>query len=238
MELCEHPSIYNGVCNDCGMEINATQNSTHIDMSSTFSEYHSYIDSNNTLPFENDLKDLSIPEEVKNMVMTLASSCPKETHRMGVRRQQLFSYIYLAYLKLGYKFDPEKIKTEMKMNQREVNMALRIVSGTSSIDIPLPLNDDSDPISAPVVVIPPTNYLEDICKKNNLEESYEEILAMTKTILSKNKMLYEYNPKHIAISLVKYYMNKNGINISKFAKLNGISDSILKQHLSKIAKTE
>jgi hypothetical protein len=61
---------------------------------------------------------------------------------------------------------------------------------------------------------------------------------MTKTILDKNKILLEFNPKHIAISLVKHFMNINNINIPKFAKNNGISDSILKQHVSRIMKTQ
>ena len=234
MEHCIHPSVDEGVCNDCGMEVFGTSNGTHIDMSSTYSEYHSYMDMNATQPFEADLKSIDIPDEVKNLVITLASSCPRETHRMGVRRQQLFSYIYLAYLQLGFKFDPDKIRTEMKMSQREVNMALRIISGTSSTCIPLPIHD-SETLSAPIVVISPIVYLEDICTSNNLLEYLPEINKMSKEILAKKKILLEYNPKHIAISLVKHYMNNIGVNITKFAKANGISDSILKQHLARIS---
>lgn len=233
MEYCTHPSVDEGVCNECGMEVFGTSNGTHIDMSSTYSEYHSYMDSNGAQPFEADLKSLDIPDEVKNLVISLANSCPRETHRMGVRRQQLFSYIYLAYLQLGFKFDPDKIRTEMKMSQREVNMALRIISGTSSTYIPLPIQD-SEPLSAPIVVISPIVYLEDICKTNNLTEHLPEINKMAKEVLSKKKILLEYNPKHIAISLIKNYMNSINVNIPKFAKANGISDSILKQHLARI----
>jgi hypothetical protein len=233
MEYCAHPTVDEGVCNDCGMEVFGTSNGTHIDMNSTYSEYHSYMDMNATQPFETDLKAIDIPDEVKNMVITLASSCPRETHRMGVRRQQLFSYIYLAYLQLGFKFDPDKIRTEMKMSQREVNMALRIISGTSSTYIPLPMQD-SETLSAPIVVISPMIYLEDICSSNNLSEHLPEINKLAKETLDKKKILLEYNPKHIAISLVKCYMNSLGVNIPKFAKANGISDSILKQHLTRI----
>ena len=233
MEYCTHPSVDEGVCNECGMEVFGTSNGTHIDMSSTYSEYHSYMDVNSAQPFEADLKSIDIPDEVKNLVISLASSCPRETHRMGVRRQQLFSYIYLAYLQLGFKFDPDKIRAEMKMSQREVNMALRIISGTSSTYIPLPMQD-SEPLSAPIVVISPIVYLEDICKANNLSEHLPEISKMAKEILAKKKILLEYNPKHIAISLIKHYMNTINVNIPKFAKANGISDSILKQHLTRI----
>lgn len=236
MEGCKHSSVEDGVCNSCGMEVFGTSNGTHIDMSSTYSEYHSYLDPNSAQPFETDLKNINIPDEVKNLVMTLASSCPRDTHRMGVRRQQLFSYIYLAYLKLGFKFDPEKIRQEMKMSQREVNMALRIISGTSSIDIPLPVSEELETLSAPVVVISPIIYIEDICSLNNLSQHTEVITNIAKDILDKKKILFEYNPKHIAVSIVKRYMVDNGINIPKFAKINGISDSILKQHLNRIDK--
>jgi hypothetical protein len=205
-------------------------------MKSSYSEYHSYVDSVNVLPFEADLKSIDIPDEVKNLVMNLASSCARETHRMGVRRQQLFSYIYLAYLQLGFKFDPEKIRKEMKMSQREINMALRIISGTSSIDIPLPVSEHSEPLSAPVVVISPSIYIEEVCATNNLTQFKDEVSQLAKEILDKNKMLLEYNPKHIAITIVKHYMNLKNISVQKFSKINGISDSILKHHLQRINK--
>ncbi len=238
MEHCSHDSINDGVCDDCGMEIGGTANGTYIEMNSIYSECHSYMDINSSQPFESDLKLLDIPVEVKNLVMKLASTCPKETHRMGVRRQQLFSYIYLAYLQLGIKFDPEKLREMMKMNQREINMALRIISGTSSVGIPLPTNGyENDPISAPIVVISPIIYLEELCKNNNLESYTEDIIRVSKSILDRNKILLEFNPKHMAISLIRYYLLELDINIPKFAKSNGISDSILKNYVSRISET-
>jgi hypothetical protein len=236
MESCSHANIYDGVCLECGMEVYGTSNGTHIEMSSKYSEHHSYVDSNNSQPFEADLKSLNLPTEIKAMVMNLANSCPRETHRMGVRRQQLFAYIYLAYLQLGFDFDPEKLRTDMKMTQREVNMALRIISGTSSVDIPLPTNEDSEPISAPVVVISPIIYIEEVCKHNNVLSHKDEIMKLAKFVLSKNRILLEYNPKHVAVSIVRYYLNSISINIPKYVKSNGISDSIMKQHLVRIAK--
>ena len=236
MESCEHANIYDGVCLECGMEVYGTSNGTHIEMSSKYSEHHSYIDANNMQPFEADLKALNLPTEIKAMVMNLANSCPRETHRMGVRRQQLFAYIYLAYLQLGFKFDPEKLRIDMKMTQREVNMALRIISGTSSVDIPLPTNDDSEPISAPVVVISPMIYIEEVCEFNNVMGHKDEIMNLAKFVLDKNKILLEYNPKHVAVSIVKYYLASINVNIPKYVKNNGISDSILKQHIVRIEK--
>jgi hypothetical protein len=234
---CSHQHIYDGACVECGMEVFGTSSGTHIEMNSKYSEHHSFIDPQNTQPFEADLKNLNIPIEIKTMVMNLANSCPRETHRMGVRRQQLFAYIYLAYLQTGFKFDPEKIREEMKMTQREVNMALRIISGTSSVDIPLPVTDKDEPISAPVVVISPLVYIEDVCENNGIKDHTETVLELTKKVLDKNKILLEFNPKHMAVAIVKYYMNGINVNIPKFVKLNGISDSILKQHIVRITKT-
>jgi hypothetical protein len=236
MQDCEHRDIYEGVCNDCGMEVYGTSTGTFIDMKSSYSEYHSYVDNVSIQPFETDLKSIDIPDEVKNLVMSLASSCSRETHRMGVRRQQLFSYIYLAYLQLGFNFDPERIRKEMKMSQREINMALRIISGTSSIDIPLPVSEHSEPLSAPVVVISPIIYIDEVCATNNISQFKTEIIQLAKDILEKNKMLLEYNPKHISIAIVKHYMNLKNISVQKFSKINGISDSILKHHLQRINK--
>jgi hypothetical protein len=123
------------------------------------------------------------------------------------------------------------------MTQRETNMALRIISGTSSSDIALPINEAAGEIlSAPVVIISPVFFIEDICKENSLSEKSVEIITLAKQILSENKILFEFNPKHVALAIVKYYMNLNNIVISKFAKVNGISDSILKQHINRILK--
>jgi transcription initiation factor TFIIIB Brf1 subunit/transcription initiation factor TFIIB len=228
---CTHKSIFEGVCNDCGLEISGC----HIDMTSSYSEYHSHTDNIVAKPFEQDLKNLSIPDEVKNLVIQLAMSCPKETHRMGVRRQHLFSFIYLAYLQLGYKFDHNKLVEELKMTKREINMALRIISGTSSSEISLPAGEqEGEVISAPIVVISPMIYIEELCKNNNLIEQKDEIIVHAKKILAKDKILYEFNPKHIAVALVKHYLNQQKVNIPKFAKNNGISESILKQHMNRI----
>ena len=234
---CPHEHIYDGACVDCGMEVFGTSNGTHIEMSSAYSEHHSFIDPQNTQPFEADLKNLNIPIEIKTMVMNLASSCPRETHRMGVRRQQLFAYIYLAYLQTGFKFDPDRIREELKMTQREVNMALRIISGTSSVDIPLPTTDDNETISAPVVVISPLVYIEEVCETNNIKEHIEDVMNLAKKVLDKNKILLEFNPKHMAVAIVRYYMNGLNMSVPKFVKINGISDSILKQHIARITKT-
>jgi len=230
-ETCKHELVSDGCCQVCGLDVGV-----NMEMDSNYSEHHKY-DSQAQQPFENDLKNLSIPNEVKNLVYKMAMGCPKETHRMGVRKQQIFSFIYIAYLQLGYKFDPDKIIKELKMTQRETNMALRIISGTSSSDIALPINEAAGEIlSAPVVIISPVFFIEDICKENSLSEKSVEIITLAKQILSENKILFEFNPKHVALAIVKHYMNLNNIVISKFAKVNGISDSILKQHINRILK--
>jgi hypothetical protein len=230
-ENCKHEHISEGTCDACGLEV-----SIYLDMESSYSENHKY-EAQQQQPFENDLKNLNIPEEVKCAVYKMAQTCPRETHRMGVRKQQIFAFIYIAYLQLGYKFDPEKIIDELKMTQRETNMALRIISGTSSAEISLPLNeDDGEVLSAPVVVISPTHFLEEICVFNNLEFHQKDIFTLAKQILSSNKNLLEFNPKHVALAIVKHYMNLNDISISKFAKNNKISDSILKQYINRIQK--
>jgi hypothetical protein len=231
LEHCLHKTIFEGVCSECGLEVEGT----YIDMTSSYSEFHSHTDTVTVQPFENDLKHLSIPDDVKNLVVTLALSCPKDTHRMGVRKQQLFAYIYLAYLQLGYKFDPDNIIEELKMTKREINMSLRVISGTSSSDISLPAGERAgEVLTAPVVVITPVDFIEDICKSNNLSPQLDEITNHAKKILEKNKILYEFNPKHIAIALIKHFLIQSKITIPKFAKANGISESILKQHMNRI----
>lgn len=51
-ESCPHESTLDGYCTECGLEISGN----NIDMTSTYSEYHSHFDGSNILPFENDLK--------------------------------------------------------------------------------------------------------------------------------------------------------------------------------------
>jgi hypothetical protein len=163
-------------------------------MTSSYSEFHSHSDVNIIQPFENDLKSLSIPDEIKHLVVKLALSCPKETHRMGVRRQQLFSYIYLAYLQLGYNFDPDLVINELKMSKREINMALRIISGTSSSEISLPAGEqEGEVISAPIVVISPMIYIEEICKNNNLLEQLSKLEKIVNDIYDPFYDNYHYH---------------------------------------------
>jgi len=230
-ENCKHETITDGICLSCGLEIEESR----IDMTCSYSNLHPHSDGSNVQPFENDLRSLSIPDEIKNLVIKLALSCSKETHRMGVRRQQLFAYIYFAYLQLGYIFDPDRIMEELKMSKRETNMALRIISGTSSSEISLPImNEEGDTLSAPVVVFSPIQYIEDFCKENNLLHLCEDIKIHSKKVLEKNEFLFEEKPKHIAVVLIKHFLRHNDINIPKFAKNNGVSESIVKKHMVKI----
>jgi hypothetical protein len=125
------------------------------------------------------------------------------------------------------------------MTKREINMSLRVISGTSSSDISLPAGERAgEVLTAPVVVITPVDFIEDICKSNNLSPQLDEITNHAKKILEKNKILYEFNPKHIAIALIKHFLIQSKITIPKFAKANGISESILKQQHEELIKEE
>jgi hypothetical protein len=231
MEECVHENRLDDICIECGL----CMRGTYVDMDMDFTQSHQYSGSVQTPYFEKDLKPLPIPEEVKALVIQMARSNNQDVHRMGIRRQQLFSYIYLAYLQLNQWLDPQKLAEDLGMTQRDINLALRVVSATSSTDIPLPKQNNSYMV-VPIVVISPLNYIDEVCQKNGLQNQISEVRTLANRVLQASTSLLEQKPKQVAVAIVKYYMDLNSYStVGNFAKENGMSQSTLKNKVAEVA---
>jgi hypothetical protein len=238
IDTCIHENAIHGICPECGLCLAGTSSGTHMDMNMEFTQSHQYSGSVEAAYFEKDVKGLNIPESVKALVVEMAASNDQEIHRMGVRRQQLFSYIYLAYLKLNMPFDPTRIADQLMMNQREVNLAVRMISATSSVNIPLP-RENNNVVTAPIVVLSPINYIEDVCIRNGLQNHVNQVKEVAQRVLKASSSLLEQKPTHIAVAIVKYYMQINSITTMRnFAQLNGLSTATLKQKVAEVAAVD
>jgi hypothetical protein len=238
IDTCIHENAIHGICPECGLCLGGASSGTHMDMNMEFTQSHQYSGSVEAAYFEKDVKGLNIPETVKALVVEMAATNDQEIHRMGVRRQQLFSYIYLAYLRLGMAFDPTNVSNELKMNQREVNLAVRMISATSSVNIPLP-RENNNVVTAPIVVLSPINYIEDVCMRNGLQNHVNHVKEVAQRVLKASSSLLEQKPTHIAVAIVKYYMQINSITtIKNFAQFNGLSQATLKQKVAEVAAVD
>lgn len=235
IESCVHENTVHGICTDCGLCLGGASGESYLDMDVDFTVTHQYSGSVHMTYFEKDLKPLPIPENVKALVIQMAQSNNQDVHRMGIRRQQLFSYIYLAYLQLGQTLDPEKLAEHLGMSQRDINLALRVVSATSSTNIPLPKQNNTY-MAAPIVVISPLNYIEEVCQQNGLQNHVSKVQYLAHRVLKASTSLLEQKPKHVAIAIVKYYMDLNAYStVGNFAKDNGLSASTLKSKVAEVA---
>jgi hypothetical protein len=238
IETCVHENTVHGICVDCGLCLGGASGGSYLDMDVDFTQSHQYSGSVPMTYFEKDLKPLPIPDDVKALVIQMAQSNIQDVHRMGIRRQQLFSYIYLAYLQLGQRLDPQRVAEHLGMNQRDINLALRVVSATSSTNIPLPKQNNTY-MAAPIVVISPLNYIEEVCQHNGLQNYVSEVQTLAHRILNASSSLLEQKPKHVAVAIVKYYMDLNAYSIpSNFAKNNGLSPLTLKSKVAEVAAVD
>jgi len=232
---CDHDSVLEGICQKCNIFI-ITSNDYYIDHNTTeYSKaHHNYSSNVIKSSFEKDLKNLLIPEDVKSKVIELDLSSKRGFHRMGVRKSQLFSYIHAAYQSLNYKIDVVNIQKQLQMTAKEINTAVRIITGTSAMAIPI-MDIGKRNLSTPIVVISPLSMIENVCRKNDLLEHYHQVAELCKKTITKSDILMERKPEQVSLAILKYYMNLKGITITNFAQNNNITDATLNTRVNEIA---
>jgi 2-phospho-L-lactate transferase/gluconeogenesis factor (CofD/UPF0052 family) len=156
---------------------------------------------------------------------------------MGKRKTQLFVYLYLAHLRLRGSIEPQKIADELKMTEKQLNEATKIVSGVSNTPMPLP-KVDGETLSAPVVVISPLSYLNSLCMILGINDTCSKIKEFGAKIISKNPMLLESAPDQVAIGIVKYYMETHNIVNLRFLSLVKRSDNTVKTFRDLVATAD
>ena len=213
---CNHTINDEGVCTKCGM---MTGSFSSEEQSSQKTRYRS---------FEPDLAKLSFDQDIKSEVIRIASSVSvDQIHRMGKRTTQLFVYLYLAHLRLRGSIEPQKIAEELKMTEKQLNEATKIVSGVSNTPMPLP-KIDGEILSAPVVIISPLAYLNSLCMMLGINDTCSKIKDFGAKIISKNPLLLEQSPDQVAIGIIKYYMETHNIVNLRFLSIVKRSDNTVK----------
>ena len=236
-ELCPHTTVSNGLCLQCNLFLTAASTDEVFEVDSGYSSFHSHAAKSRTSSFERELKTLQIPDDVKAKIIEMDLSANQSAHRMGVRRSQLFSYVHAAYQALGYKIDVGNISQQLGLNQKEINSAARIISGTSAARIEL-VDSSKRSLVTPIVVISPLSMIRNVCERNGLLEHYPWIAELGKRVLTRSDTLLDHKPEHIALAIVKYYTGMKGITIANFAKVNGLTEATLKQRVCDVAHAD
>lgn len=220
---CDHLNSDDGFCRKCGLELSTAR----FDFSN-ISDINSYVHRNNKIfTFETELSNLDIPDEVKQKIIIL-SETSKSITRKTPRKKLLFTYAYTAYLQLGIPFDPKKLGQMIGLKDSDYNDAINLTSGMNTKPF-----SEGERIIAPMVIISPCDYVTDLLKnlKNLYDISLDENIIKNKlnTILEKDKLMYENNPKSVTTAMIKYELELNNIKTPKFNSNFNISSAVIKK---------
>jgi hypothetical protein len=232
---CKHDRVISGECQECGLRLSGSHD-CEFDMSASYSEHHqrSKITANQN-SYERDIKALEIPDDIKTKALELIHSSEHRTHRMGPRKVQIFTFVFSAYLLLGYKdFDPKDLAGKLGMDDRLINDAVDVISGTSSHPVSLP-KGDAGFITMPIVNFTPINYIPEICAKCAIPEYTAMAIETGNRVIKADKRLIEFCPRKMAAAIVYYTLTTNGVKVRNFCRLASIPSSQLKDYFSRIS---
>jgi hypothetical protein len=231
-DICEHSNINeNGLCLECGLEINGLSNGSYFDTSSSDNNTHVY---KNTINFtyEKDLENMNLPDIIKQEIIDLCGP------NFGITRQKprlrlLFSFAYKAYIKNNIPFQPNKLAKIIGLDNSDINEAMKLVSGLSN-------TKTNDSFSVPMCIISPMEFIEDIIKTlenyyKNLKLDVNEYKNLLELALKHNKLLYENNPNVVAVGIIKYNLDLKKIKTPKFHEAVSLNPSSIKNMTKQIS---
>lgn len=231
---CPHENVEADVCTDCGLDL-VSQGDGYLEMNPGYTGYHQRTPVGATISsFERDVYGLNLPEEVKQSMLSKATSVGHQMHRMGVKKEQLFAYAVMAYLELGLPLNQKILAETLGVKQRQANQAHRIITGTSRISIPNATGKDA--LTAPIVVISPLTLIKEACVRNNMQIYQTEVETYCQKALHNNRRILEFDPSEIATAVVKYVMDLHQISSKGFAQKNRLSMSTLKGRVTIISQ--
>jgi hypothetical protein len=204
---CLHEDTENGTCVECGtcIEYTATEeySTCHASLPTVIAE------------FEKDLAKLpDIPECIKRGVINAVTTAPKHICRMSRRDQKLYSYIILEYIYQKIDFDPSKIARMMKLSRSSIGEASKLLACISGNK--LPQSNINIKRRAPMIVINPITCINENLELLGMIDHSDKVIELASDILDADKFLYEESPRLVAITIIKYYCDIEGIIIKKF----------------------
>jgi len=224
---CVHSYGEDFFCMKCGVEL-----LFKIDNHNMSDINHFINKSEKIFSFEKELEVLDIPDNVKQQIIILSHNSNIIT-RKAPRKRLLYNYAYIAYLQLDLKFDPKKLGDTIGLKDCDYNQAIGLISGANNKYFS---NDDR--IVVPMFIKSPCDYLKSIIDKLNDNIKFKiDIESLTEKLqkaLDSDKMLYENNPEYVAIAMIKYQLDLDGVKIPKFCTTLGISGVIVKKQIEAI----
>ena len=216
-QVCDH-IIVNSTCTKCGLYI---ENAFDIQSENIRNCSRYYQGKTSIL---DNLKDYP-PEVIKKTRQNISRKQGESGKKIRNDAKNTFIQLYEAFLDCGYSdFDPYKVSKDLNLSRKDVNLCLKILSGTSLVPS---IHEESN--FASIVIISPLSYIKDICERNNINEHYEQLTIITKHILKNKDILYSSKPEYVSCAIVKKYCEKKGIFTKTFSKNNNISDNALKK---------
>lgn len=215
MENCNHEDIDNNICTSCGLHVGENINMC-IPMKG---ETHTHIykprgDVLSNLPVSKDCLDWMIENHSREILSKKKKS----------RNRLIFAYIYIYHLLNRKTFNIKHVINHLDLREKDVNMAMRIVSGIK--------NRDLLQKHAPIVVFSPKIYLSSFCKKASVNE--EEVGKLLDLVLEKDPSILEEDPEKVVAGLIRYYVELNG-NLFDGSRL-GFAPVITKEYKNLIEK--
>jgi hypothetical protein len=234
---CLHEYIKEGFCANCGFGMGP-----RLDFDSIYYKGQMSAVNNTQKGYETELSKIGgFSETLTNLVKTKLKN-EKRPAKETTRKLDVFCQFYVEGASLG-EINPVKIAKKLKLNGRNLNKSLRIVSGTSKKSV---RSIDGIIKTLQVVSISPVDCLKDICNMydnvisecsgERLETYYDEFVHYLKLAIKKSPSLLNERPKYVAIGFVKYYCGYFGIELKNIGKIVDISVPTLNQYSSKMKK--
>lgn len=177
----------------------------------------------------NDLKNYPFPDDIKNQADVIYNKMKYQVRRGKIRFQMLFFCVYCAHLELNRDVDPVTLGVIFDLTYGDVQRCDSLFS---------PLQTGYRP---PAKNTSPIDYLPKYCENINLsQDAVNDMIAMSKSILRKDKKLRQENPQTVASGLLKYYIMTRGITLDDpliMLKITGRSNVTIEgmyKHISTI----
>lgn len=159
-----------------------------------------------------DLRNHTIPDDIKNQADVIYNKMRYQLRRKKVRDQLLFYCVYCAHLELGRDVDPVRLGLMFGLTSGEIQRCDSLFS---------PLQTGYRP---PETTTTPLGYLPSYCNSLNLaEEAIDEIMRLAKSILEKDSSLFQEHPQTVASGLLRYYLITNGIETDNLATVPSVT---------------
>ena len=237
IENCEHESIHDGCCENCGL-----YTGLRIDYDLEYTKNLKKSTESNT----GDLKNVDfISEELRDIV-----SKNMMTQKISAKRraQSMICEIYVSG-SLTNEVQPEQVIKYLKLPKGVVKKSMRIISGTDT--------KIQQTNTVQIISISPFYCLREICTeidsfkecnsdlksgKNNVNKyvdilpHFENLKLLIENVIHYSPCIINNRPKNLTVGFIRYYCKLKKLTIRDINNVFGVSKAISEQIASKLKK--